>query len=172
MAFTLETDRLRLREFTLADTAFTLELINEPAWHEFIGDRGLRTEDGAQEYLEQAILGSYQRHGFGLYHVALSVDDTPVGMCGLVRRDVLDAPDLGFAILERHWRRGYAFEASAAVLAHAREQLGLDPILAVTNRANARSIALLEKLGFRPDGTARLTEDADESALFTTASEA
>jgi RimJ/RimL family protein N-acetyltransferase len=74
-------------------------------------------------------------------------DTTLLGMCGLIRRDTLPDVDIGFAFLERHQGRGYAFEAAAAVLAHGRQVLGLARIVAITDPDNAASIQLLEKIG-------------------------
>jgi len=166
MANVLETERLALRHLDRGDEAFILALLNSRGFLENIGDRGVRTRDDAWGYIANSAQASYAKNGFGLYRAALKDTDEPVGICGLVKRDGLDEPDLGFAFLEQHWRKGYAVEASAGVLEHARE-LGLTHILAITALDNRGSIAVLEKLGFRYDKTIRLpTHDAD-SRLFT-----
>ena len=83
----LETERLRLRQFTPEDAAFVLELLNEPSWLRFIGDRGVRTLDDAREYLRKGALASYAQHGFGLYATERKDGGDPIGICGLVKRD-------------------------------------------------------------------------------------
>lgn len=141
---------MRLRRFEPDDAAFILELLNEPSFLQFIGDRGVRTLDDARRYLETGPIASYAQHGFGLCLTLLKAGDVPIGMCGLLRRETpaLDAPDLGYAFLPAYWSQGYASEAAAAVLDHGLHALGLPRIVAFTTPDNYRSIKLLEKLGF------------------------
>ena len=40
----IETKRLTLREITTDDAAFILDLLNDPSFLQFIGDRGVRTQ--------------------------------------------------------------------------------------------------------------------------------
>jgi RimJ/RimL family protein N-acetyltransferase len=143
----VETDRLALRHFTHDDAPLVLELLNDPLWIRFIGDRNVRTLDDARAYLDKPI-DSYRVHGYGLYHVARKSDLEPLGMCGLVKRDNLPHADIGFAFLERFRGAGYALEAARATLDHARGPLGLGRILAVVSPENARSASLVAKLGF------------------------
>ena len=161
-----ETDRLLVRRLSLGDAPFIFELVNEPGWIEHIGDRAVRTLSDAERYLRDGPLASYARHGHGLYHVALRETAAPVGMCGILRRDGLDAPDLGYAILERHHGRGYATEAARATLEHARRDLGLTHVLAITSEANAASQRVLEKAGLRREGDVVLADAGELSALF------
>jgi ribosomal-protein-alanine N-acetyltransferase len=143
----LKTERLVLRELILADAALILELLNEQAFIEFIGDKGVRDLAGAENYLREGPLASYAKHGFGLWCVTLK-DGTPLGMCGLLKRDFLNHPDLGYALLARFTGRGYAHEAAAAVMQHARGHLKLTNLHAITAIGNPASIKLLGKLGF------------------------
>jgi ribosomal-protein-alanine N-acetyltransferase len=164
----VETERLVIRELTPGDGAFILELINEPAYHRYIGDRGVRDVAGAEKYLREGPMASYAKNGFGLWLVELK-DGTPIGMCGPIRRDTLEHPDLGFALLARFAGRGYAHEAASAVLAHARSVLKLDLILAITAPENPASIKLLGKLGFRFERMIDLPGYAEPSRLFVAA---
>lgn len=161
----IETQRLRLRLLTLDDARFILELLNEPSFLRFIGDKGVRDPDGARAYLAKGPIDSYERHGFGLYAVCLR-DGTPIGICGLVKRDGLDDADLGFAFLSRHWSHGYAAESAGAVMAHAGEMLGLKRVVAITSPDNRDSMAVLEKVGLKYERTVRLAADAAELNLF------
>ena len=145
----LETERLVLRWVTIDDAPFILELLNEPSFLEFIGDKGVRNLDDARNYILTGPVASYQRFGFGLYLVVLKPDATPIGMCGLLKRDTLPDVDVGYAFRPDFWSRGFAFEAAAAVLAHGREAFGLARIVAITSPDNAASKALLLKLGLR-----------------------
>ena len=72
-------------------------------------------------------------------------------MCGYVRRESLDGPDIGFAFLPEHERRGYGFESASAMLKYGRDTLGFSTIRAITSMENDASGSLLEKLGFTFD---------------------
>jgi ribosomal-protein-alanine N-acetyltransferase len=159
------TARLVLRELNTDDAAFILELLNEADFVRFIGDKGVKSLADAQEYVRKGPLDSYVRNGFGLYAACLR-GGSPLGICGLVKRDGLDAPDLGFAFLARHRSKGYALESSQAVLEHSRKISKLRRILAITTPDNRRSIAVLEKAGFMFEGMIRLNAGADELKLF------
>ena len=161
----LATGRLILRRFVLADAPFILELLNDAAWLEFIGDKGVRTLDDAGDYLRKGPLAMYERHGFGLWLVELKDGKVAIGMCGLIKRDSLDDVDIGFAYLPAYRAQGYAHEAAAAVLAHGRDAFHLKRIVAITSPANVKSAALLEKLGMQFAKTVKLAL-ADEVRLY------
>lgn len=161
----IETKRLVLRKLELRDAGFILELLNEEAFLRYIGDKGVRNLADAREYIDKGPVDSYERHGFGLYAVCLR-DTTPVGICGLVKRDGLVDVDVGFAFLSRHCLKGYAVESAAAVLAHARRELGLQRIVAITAPDNLGSIAVLQRIGLKFEGMIRLTEHSPELKLF------
>lgn len=162
----LETPRLTLREIGPGDAEFIRELMNEPSFIRHIGDRGLGSEEDARRFILEKMIPSYGKFGYGLYLVCSRDVGTPLGICGLVRREGLDGPDIGFAFLERFWGRGYAFEAARAVLGHARKALGLGRILGVTSRTNPGSIRLLEKLGLAFSRTVVLPGIGGERMLF------
>ena len=161
----LETDRLRLRRLALDDDAFIVELLNDPSWLRFIGDKGVHTLEDARNYLRKGPLAMYERHGFGLYLVERKEDSIPIGMCGLIKRDSLDDVDLGFAFLPKFRVNGYAFEAASAVLAHGKADFALKRIVAIASPDNLRSIRLLDRLGLKFEKRVRLAADADELRL-------
>jgi RimJ/RimL family protein N-acetyltransferase len=161
----IQTERLGLRQLELHDAEFILELLNEPSFLRFIGDKGVRNLDDAREYILKGPRDSYGRHGFGLYATCL-LDGTPVGICGLVKRDALEDVDVGFAFLSRYCLQGFAVESASAVLAHARRVLGLQRIVAITSPANVGSIAVLERIGLKFERMIRLQEDSPELRLF------
>jgi len=144
----LETKRLILRHFNVDDAPFILALLNEPSFLRHIGDKKVRTLDDARQYILNGPVATYERHGFGLYQVELKHSHTPIGMCGLLKREELPQPDIGFAFLPDFWNKGFAFEAASAVLNDARERLKLATLLAIVNPDNEASIRLLGKLGF------------------------
>ena len=166
----LETDRLILRWLSPDDDAFILELLNEPSFIRFIGDKSVRTIEDARKYILNGPVASYKQFGFGLYAVELKESNAPIGMCGILKRDTLSHPDIGFAFLPAYWNQGYAFESAAAVLKHAREILGVNQILAITTPDNEASAKLLGKIGLRFEGLIKLSEEAAEVRLFTSGS--
>ena len=168
----LETDRLLLRWLNVDDAPFILELLNDPSFIRFIGDKGVRDLEGARDYILSGPVASYKQFGFGLYATELKESRVPIGICGILKRDTLPHPDIGFAFLPAHWNKGYAYEASAAVLEYARKHLGVDRVLAITTPDNDASAKLLVKLGLRFDRLIKLSEDADEVKLFTNEIEA
>jgi RimJ/RimL family protein N-acetyltransferase len=97
--FTLETERLTLRELTTDDAEFILRLLNEPSFLRFIGDKGVRNLQDARQYILNGPIASYNQNGFGLYLVVLKSTNTSIGMCGLIKRETLADVDIGFAFL-------------------------------------------------------------------------
>ena len=166
MAQVLETKRLVLRHIEPNDAAFIHELMNEPPWIEFIGDRGIHTLADARAFIRDRFMSSYEEHGFGFYLTELREDQTPLGICGLIKRDTLDDVDLGFALCERYWGRGYAREAAEAVIDFARETVGLGRLAAVANPDNTRSARLLESLGMEFERMVRLGDEEEEIRFF------
>ncbi|PYS82101.1 MAG: N-acetyltransferase, partial [Acidobacteria bacterium] len=163
----LETERLILRKLSTDDAEFVLELLNEPSFLRYIGDRGVRNLEEAKQYILNRLVTSYERNGFGLYLVELRESRIPIGISGLVKRDTLPDPDIGFAYLPAYWSKGYAVESAAAVMNYAREVLGLTRIVAITSLDNEASAKLLGKIGLRFERLIKLSEDAEEVKLFT-----
>ena len=160
----IQTERLSIRELDSAiDAEFIFALLYAPMFIQFIGDRGVRSVGDAGVFIEERYRQSYRDNGYGLYAVTLRSDNSQVGMCGFVKRDNFEFPDIGFAFLPEYERMGYGFESAAAVLDHGREELGFRRVLAITSLDNDASGRLLEKLGFgfvritaMPDGDVKL----------------
>jgi RimJ/RimL family protein N-acetyltransferase len=166
MNFILETERVRLRAFTHGDANFIIELLNSPGWIQYIGDRNVRTEEQAVAYLENGPLKSYIQNGFGLSLVEKKDDQKPIGMCGLIKRDNLENPDIGFALLPVYEGHGYAFEIASATLLYAKKVLNIPTVSAITLPGNTRSIRLIEKLGLVFDKTFCFPNSQEELLLY------
>ncbi|KKZ99027.1 N-acetyltransferase [Bacillus wiedmannii] len=145
----LETERLVLRWFDIKDAPFILELVNDPAWIQFIGDKRIKNLDDAKKYILNGPVDMYNKMGFGLYLVERKEDFTPLGMCGLIKRDSLEDVDIGFAFLEKFRSRGYGFESASAVIDYGVQNLGMKRIVAITTIDNINSGKLLEKVGLQ-----------------------
>lgn len=162
----LETERLIIRRLTADDSEFMLELLNDPSWIRFIGDKGVRTLDAARDYILQSLVAMYERLGFGLYLTELKGEGLPIGICGLIKRDSLEDVDLGFAFLPNFRGKGYAYESAAAVMAYGKESFGLNRLVAITSPDNDDSARLLEKLGFNFERMVKLSGESAEVSLF------
>lgn len=145
----LETERLILRHVLPEDAEFILDILNQPSFIQYIGDRGVRDAQGARDYIETRFTKSYRDHGFGMFLVELKDGGAPLGICGLISRDTLPAPDIGFAFLPQNWSQGYAREAAEASLKHAKDVLGIKRVLAITTKDNDSSGKLLERIGLK-----------------------
>lgn len=163
----IETERLVLREVVEADAPFILALLNSPGFLENIGDRGVRTEVEAAGYIRDKIIASYRELGFGMWLAETRRGGAPVGLAGLVKRDGLDTPDVGYAFTPDAWGQGYAKEAAAAVVAHAMGPLGVPKLAAITTPENFASMAVLRKVGFTFQRVIQLPGIERESAYFT-----
>ena len=172
----LETERLILREIKASDDEFILELLNQPSFIKYIGDRNVRGLEQAREFIETRYRASYAEHGFGLYAVELKISDSKfrnpqsqipnptIGICGFVKRDTLPNADIGFAFLPQFERKGYAFESANAVMKYGASVLGLKRVLAITTQDNESSGRLLEKLRFEFDKL--IDNDGETLKLF------
>jgi RimJ/RimL family protein N-acetyltransferase len=145
----LLTDRLRLRPLQHDDAEFILDLLNQPSWLHYIGDRNVHSIADAIGYIENGPMAMYRQHGFGLLLVTLKNEITPLGLCGLLKRENLTFPDIGFAFHPKAWGKGYALEAATACVSFASEQLGLSQLLAITLPSNVSSIRLLKAIGMQ-----------------------
>ncbi len=162
----LGTERLILRKFTINDAAFLIRLVNSPGWLEFIGDRNIKTTEQALDYLQNGPLKSYKEHGYGLCLVELKDAGTAIGMCGIIKREQLDNPDIGVAFLPEFTRKGYAIEIADAMMRYARNTLELPSVWAITVPENSASIKLLKKIGLTFYSNFSFPDAKEELLLF------
>jgi RimJ/RimL family protein N-acetyltransferase len=163
----IDTERLLLREFTIDDAAFILELLNSPGWLQYIGDRNIKTFEDASQYLLNGPMKSYDQNGFGLSMVEIKEGNIPIGMCGLIKRETLEHIDIGFAFLPQYSGKGYAHEIAIATIEHARNNLKISKIVAITTQGNHNSIRLLNKIGLKFEKNIRFADEEEELMLFT-----
>lgn len=161
-----ETSRLIISEFTTDDASFYLELLNTPKWIAYVGDRNVNTIAEAKTYLQEKTIPHYKRQGFGFYKLALKDIHKPIGTSGLIKRDKLDYPDIGFALLPEYEGKGFGYEASNKILGLAQHQFNLKRVLGITLDHNTASIKLLEKLGLHFEKRTKPFEDDEELLLF------
>lgn len=162
----IETERLNLRWLGESDAAFILDLLNQPSWLEFIGDRGVRDLDDARMYIDYG-RASLEKNGFGLYLVEIKATQSAIGLCGFLKRETLAEVDIGFAFHPDAWGKGYAREAAHGCLAFARDQLHLERLVAITLPGNPSSIKLLCDIGMQFDKEICLGDSVEVLHLFT-----
>lgn len=163
---TFETERLLLRPTNEADAPFLFYLMNAPKWLRYIGNRDITSVEKARNYILQRIKPQQDQLGFGSFTVIRKSDQKKMGTCGLYRREVLPAPDIGFAFLPKFEQKGYAFEAARKILEAGFSTFHLKQIFAITVPGNASSQKLLIKLGLKQTGTIRLPGDEEACCLF------
>ena len=162
----VETTRLSIRELTVDDAEFILDLVNEPSFLEHIGDKGVRDLEGARKFILEGPWASHRERGFGQFLVQLKDGGDPIGVCGILYREALDVSDIGCAYLPKYWRQGYAYEAAVAVMEYGRSKLGVEKIVGLTSEENVASIKALEKLGMRFEKMVKMSEDDPGTALY------
>lgn len=143
----ITTKRLFLREANLDDAEFILELLNSKGWLDNIGDRDIRTIDDAKNYISAKLLPNYGKNNIAMFIMERKGDGISIGTCGLIKRSQLEDVDIGFAILGKYEKKGYAYEAASATLRMAIDNLKIKRIVGITTLENKNSQRLLEKIG-------------------------
>jgi ribosomal-protein-alanine N-acetyltransferase len=164
----LKTERLALRWLTPDDAPFIFELTTQPTWLANIGDRGVRDIATAEGYIQNGPRASYAARGYGLWCVTRKEDGVPIGMCGVIKRDTMELPELAYAYLERFHGRGYGAEAAVATVTYAKDMLGLRRLSAIVNPGNVASIKVLERVGMRYLGPIQMPGDLAPISHYTT----
>lgn len=162
----LETKRLIIRELTIKDAPFFFELVNDPDWKRFIGDRNVKVLKDAEDYLTQRIIPSYTNWGFGFYAVLEKGQQKPIGVTGFIKRDELEFPDVGFAFLPIGRGKGFAYESTQAMMEHGVKNLGFKTVLGIANNDNIQSHKLLQKLGLKYQKQIKMDGEEKEISLF------
>lgn len=155
----VETPRLIIRELTIDDAAFVLALTNEPSTIENIGDKGLRSVADAERFILAGPWTTEQKPGYGQFAVELKPGGDLIGVCGILYRVKLDLTDVGFALMPKYWRQGFAFEAARAVMNYGHSVLSVKNIVGLTSENNTASINLLKKLGLSFEAMVSMSGD-------------
>ncbi|MAQ75883.1 MAG: GNAT family N-acetyltransferase [Aquimarina sp.] len=143
MYLELETERLLIRPIRLDDAGFILKLVNSQGWLQFIGDRKIKTDADAAAYIQKIL--DHPHYYYSVYQ--LNNTNKPIGLVTFLKRDHLDAPDIGFAMLPEYEGKSYAYEVSIRYLQEILKLKTYTTILAITRFDNQKSIRLLKKLG-------------------------
>ena len=162
----IQTRRLNLRWLAESDAEFIFDLLNQPPCLKFIGDRGVCNLDDARAYIKTGPLAMINRYGFGLYLTEITASRTPIGLCGLLKRETLNDVEIGFAFHPDFWGQGYANEAALACMNYARDNLQLERIVAITVPSNDASIRLLKTIGMQYEKEISLGNSSEVLQLY------
>jgi RimJ/RimL family protein N-acetyltransferase len=124
----------------------------DPEVMRYMGDRPLTTE--AVENGIRATIARYERHGYGFWALVRRESGEILGHCGAQVWDGTTDVELGWLLGRRHWGKGYATEAATAVRDWAFANLGVPRLVAVADPGNARSLAVMERIGMTRVGPA------------------
>lgn len=149
----LETPRLTLRQLTENDMDFIFEMFSRDETNSFVADDPVNSMEEARELYE-----TYIRPKPHLFRLGMFLKETgePIGTIGLygIKREDFRAV-MGFDLLIEYWGWGYMTEAGTALLDHAFGNMNLNRIQASADADNIRSLATLERIGFRKEGVMR-----------------
>ena len=144
----LETDRLRLRWFTLEDLEAFNALGSHPEVIRYVGNQPFASLEVARDVLVAAPLKDYATYGYGRFACVLKQTGEVVGFCGPKFLPDTQDVDLGYRFLPNFWGKGLATESARAVIGYARDQLGLPRLVGWVHPDNVASARVLTKLGF------------------------
>ncbi|NNE31830.1 MAG: GNAT family N-acetyltransferase [Winogradskyella sp.] len=157
----IETQRLLLKPITINDANFIFKLMNTPKWIQFIGDRNVRSVKDAENYIIEKVFPQQKTYGYSNNIVSRKQDGLKLGTCGLYHREDMKGVDIGFAFLPEYHNKGYAFEAANKLMHSAKELFAIDALSGFTMKENLTSRKLLERLGFKLIGLAKLPNSTD-----------
>jgi RimJ/RimL family protein N-acetyltransferase len=152
----LETERLILREFTAGDWPVLLAQHQDPRYRAQYPN-GYDSEPNLRRLLDMFL--AWQQEG-PRYRWQLAItlrgSDALIGNCGIrLQAPGAGVAEMGYGLAVEHWRQGYASEAARRMLRFAFEELGVHRVGARVVETNARSLAVLRRLGFVPEGRLR-----------------
>lgn len=156
---TIHTTRLTLELLSEKDTSFILELLNSEGWIKNIGNRNIHTEEDALAYIQRIT----NNPDITYWNISLKENKSSIGVITFIKRDFLAHNDIGFALLPAYYNKGYAYEATQAVLLRLAEN-NITNILAYTLPNNFSCIKLLEKLGFTFEKS--IVQEGEELHLY------
>ena len=147
----VETERLRLRAFTLADAPELYRIFSDAETMRFQTVPENYSVEVERYYLGLHIEKYYQTFGFGLWAVILKENNRLIGRCGLVRQPVegSEETEVSYLIERDFWNQGFASEAASAAVKLGFEKYNFPRIVAFIAPRNTASIRVAEKIGMR-----------------------
>jgi RimJ/RimL family protein N-acetyltransferase len=142
----VETPRLTIRPFVLSDAATLVAVFSDPDVARHVGDGEPLSLEAARLWVTRSG-ENLKRHGYGTGAVIARSSGQLIGWAGFARPR--DGPEqIIYGLTVANWGQGLGNEIVKALLGVA-DGRGIATVLATVDRANAKSIRLLQKLGFR-----------------------
>lgn len=163
-----ETERLIIRPVSLEDKDLIFELYTSPKFIQFIGDRGIKTVEDAENYIKSRFLPQLERLDYGNYVLITKDGHKKVGSVGIFEREGLDVVDIGYSLLEEFEGKGYAYEGAQKVKSIGMDEFGLSKISAIISKDNLSSQKLIEKLGLKFKKNVTLPGETEELNYYET----
>lgn len=145
----IETDRLIIRPFTMADAPGVYEFGSNKIVQKYTGNKALESVEEAGDLIKNVFLEDYKKYGYGRFAVIYKPDNKVIGFAGLKYIPEMDITDIGYRFLPEYWNKGIATEASLEVLKYGFETLHLKRIVGIAIPENVASCKVLEKIGLR-----------------------
>jgi len=148
----IETERLRLRNWTMDDAAPFIRHTNTPAVMRWLG--GVKRPDELESTIRDRLIVWQETRGHTFWAVERTSDAALLGFCGLKIADDPGSPvegmlEIGWRLRQDAWGQGYAKEAATASLDFAFDALAAPQAVALTVAGNRASWGLMERLGMR-----------------------
>jgi RimJ/RimL family protein N-acetyltransferase len=148
----LTTNRLTLRLPQERDFESFAAFVARPR-SKWVGGPGSR-EDAREGFGDN--LAHWDEHGFGYFHVEITTNGEGIGRVGIRKNSRRPEPELAYSLYDNaHEGQGYATEAARAVRNWGFSAKHLRSLVSYIDPTNSPSIAVADRLGARPDGTAK-----------------
>ncbi|GAB5400644.1 MAG: GNAT family N-acetyltransferase [Aureisphaera sp.] len=165
MKTSIETERLVLREITFADKEDLFQLHTDPEVQKYTGEPVVETMEEIEEAIRVRHF-DYATYGYGRMATILKETNEFIGWAGLTYLPEFDKVDLGYRFKKEYWGKGYATEASEAILHHGFRVLNLDLIIAIAMPDNKASFKIMEKVGMHFDKQAPYDETIQDAIWY------
>lgn len=170
----MKTERLYFRRASATDSNFIYELVNDADWLDYIGDRKVSSQQEAIRFINESLNAKQADNRLGLRICCLRESsfnqkdkkDTPIGLCGLLKRDYLDSLDIGYAIAKEYRGVGYAIESARFFTEYAINELKVSKLYATVLTGNRKSISLLKSLGYMKANWLQTPSEGFENTLL------
>jgi RimJ/RimL family protein N-acetyltransferase len=156
MNLILETDRLLMREFLFEDAEGLFEMDKNPNVHKYLGNDPVKSIDHVTGYIEN-VRNQYVKNGIGRFSVVLKETNEVIGWAGIKfitepENNYINFYDIGYRLQEKHWGKGYGYEAAKAWLDYGFNAMKIQTMYSSAHIDNTGSNAILKKLGMQQNG--------------------
>ena len=141
----ITTERLLLRKLQQSDEALLLDYLSDPEAVQYTYGDPLNME-GCRKVIS-SVEEHWHRLGYGPYALELKESNEFLGLVGLSFPENWPMPELKWALIRRHWGKGYAKEAAKAIQIVSSHFLPELDLISVVHSQNVSSIRLAASLG-------------------------